>query len=172
MTSQPRQANNANTVLANRTINTSQLADNGCCEDAHTSTLRLHQTPSSPNKHNGLVLAVQNKKNKKIKKKNEEDEEKEKEKEKEELEDERSSHAPKRQETLCRGPIVSARMFILMMLSVSTSCDNSFMMFVFEEFFFFVVRYNYYTLYICSSFVSFLWSFSKNHIPPLTFVHL
>ena len=139
MTSQPRQANNANTVLANRTINTSQLADNGCCEDAHTSTLRLHQTPSSPNKHNGLVLAeVQHKKNKKIKKKNEEDEEKEKEKEKEkeELEDERSSHAPKRQETLCRGPIVSARMFILMMLSVSTSCDNSFMMFVFEEFFF------------------------------------
>jgi cation transport ATPase len=137
VTSQPRQANNANTVLANRTINTSQLADNGCRKDAHTSTLRLHQTPSSPHKHNGLVLAeVQHKKNKKIKKKNEEDEEKEKEKEKEELEDERSSHAPKRQETLCRGPIVSARMFILMMLSVSTSCDNSFMMFVFEEFFF------------------------------------
>ena len=130
MTSQPRQANNANTVLANRTINTSQLADNGCRKDAHTSTLRLHQTPSSPHKHNGLVLAeVQHKKNKKIKKKKEEEE-------KEELEDERSSHAPKRQETLCRGPIVSARMFILMMLSVSTSCDNSFMMFVFEELFF------------------------------------
>jgi len=129
VTSQPRQANNANTVLANRTINTSQLADNGCRKDAHTSTLRLHQTPSSPHKHNGLVLAVQHKKNKKTKKKKEEDK-------KEELEDERSPHAPKRQETLCRGAIVSAPMFILMILSVSTSCDNSFMMFVFEEFFF------------------------------------
>ena len=113
MTSQPRQSN-ANTGLANRTINTSQLADNGCRKDADTSTLRLHQTPSSPHKHNGLVLAVQNKKNKKTKKKKEEEEKEE------ELEDERSSHAPKRQETLCRGPIVSARMFILMMLSVST----------------------------------------------------
>jgi hypothetical protein len=128
--SQARQSD-ANTVLANRTINTSQLADNGCCEDAHTSTPRLHQTPSSPNKNNGLVLAVvQHKKNKKIKKKEEEDEKAE------ELEDERSSHAPKRQGTLCRGAIVSARMFILMILSVSTSCDNSFKMFVFEEFYF------------------------------------
>ena len=107
-------------IMSITTINTSQLADNGCREDAHTSTPRLHQTPSPPNTHNGLVLTVQHKKNKKIKKEKEEDEEKEKEKEKAELEKERSPHAPKRQETLCRGAIVSARMFILMILSVST----------------------------------------------------
>ena len=164
MTSQPRQANNANTVLANRTINTSQLADNGCRKDAHTSTLRLHQTPSSPNKHNGLVLAVQNKKKKKTKKKKEEDEEKEKEKEKEELEDERSSHAPKRQETLCRGAIVSARMFILMILSVSTSCDNSFKMFVFEEFYFLSFDTIIYTLYICSFLLYLFYGLSQKMI--------
>jgi len=114
VTSQPRQSN-ANTDLANRTINTSQLTDNGCSEDAHTSTPRLNQTPSPPNKHNGTVLlTVQHKKNKKIKKGEEEDEEKE------ELEEERSLHASKRQEALCRGAIASARMFIFVMLSVST----------------------------------------------------
>jgi len=160
VTSQPRQANNANTVLANRTINTSQLADNGCRKDAHTSTLRLHQTPSSPNKHNGLVLAVvQHKKNKKIKKKEEEDEKAE-----QELEDERSSHAPKRQGTLCRGAIVSAHMFILMILSVSTSCDNSFKMFVFEEFYFLSFDTIIYTLYICSFLLYLFYGLSQKMI--------
>jgi hypothetical protein len=45
---------------------------------------------------------------------------KEEDEEKEELEEERSLHASKRQGALCGGDIVNARMFIVVMLSVST----------------------------------------------------